>query len=82
MSNVVPLRPRPEGPEAGHRQTANAASNLVALAEGLREASEQVAGLARSPLEVERTVQLLFDAAAAVERALDIVTEGGERFPF
>lgn len=83
MSNVVPLRPKqaaralPDG-----RETAATAASLVALAEGLREASERCAALGAPSLEVEMTVQLLFDATAAVERALDIVTDGGERIPF
>ena len=83
MSNVVPLRPRQAvrmAPDA--RETAAAAANLVALAEGLREAGERCAASSAPSLEVEMTVQLLFDATAAVERALDIVTDGGERMPF
>lgn len=82
MSNVVPLRPRVARVPADGRETAAAASSLVALAEGLREASERCAALGGRGLEVELTVQLLFDATAAVERALDLVTDGGERCPF
>jgi hypothetical protein len=82
MSNVVPLRPRAARMPADGRETAAAAASLVALAEGLREASERCATLQGPSLQVELTVQLLFDATAAVERALDIVTDGGESFPF
>lgn len=81
-SNVVPLRPRAARPPVDGRETAAAAANLVALAEGLREASERCAALNGPALEVELTVQLLFDATAAVERALDVVTDGGRRLPF
>jgi hypothetical protein len=83
VSNVVSLRPRGavRAVPAG-RDTAAAAASLVALAEGLREASERCAALGGPALEVEMTVQLLFDATAAVERALDLVTDGGARCPF
>ena len=82
MSNVVPLRPRAARTPVDGRETAAAVASLVALAAGLREASELCATLRGPGLEVELTVQLLFDATAAVERALDVVTHGGERFPF
>ena len=82
MSNVVPLRPRAARVPVDGRETAMAVTSLVALADDLREAGERCAALRGPGLEVELTVQLLFDATAAVERALDIVTDGGERFPF
>lgn len=82
-SNVVALRPRAAADLArAGLATASVADELVALARQLREAGGNVATLERPSLEVERAVQLVLDAVTAVERALDVVTGDGERFPF
>lgn len=85
-SNVVALKPRAlahaeEAARAG-RATAAVVDELVALAGQLRDAGGNVATLGRPALEVERAVQLVLDAVTAVERAVDVVTDHGERFPF
>jgi hypothetical protein len=81
MTNVVELRPgRPGDPTAAAALRSDAV--LVGLLNGMIERIEgvgaQVALLNRSPLQIERTVQALLDAATALEQAADMLTDGRE----
>jgi len=81
MTNVVELRPgHPGDPTAAAALRSDAV--LVGLLNGMIERIEgvgaQVALLNRSPLQIERTVQALLDAATALEQAADMLTDGRE----
>lgn len=65
------------------RDTAALVADLVDIVAGLKAVSGRAAALPlqRRALEVEQTIQLLFDAMASVERAADTLTDGDEVAP-
>ncbi|ACA19659.1 hypothetical protein M446_5341 [Methylobacterium sp. 4-46] len=81
MSNVVPLRAR-TAPDVSAREVAAVVSDLVAIAEQLHDIGARTASLGRPRPETERSVQMLLDAVTSVERALDVITDGGDYAPF
>jgi hypothetical protein len=81
MSNVVPLRKRP-APETAARATAAVVTDLVGIAEQLHDIGARAAALGRPRPETEHTVQMVLDAVTAIERALDLITDGGDYTPF
>jgi hypothetical protein len=86
MSNVIPFsaRPKQRRPAAATavEERAALAANLIELVERVREATECAATLTGPSLHVEQSAQHLLDAATALERALDAITERGDWVPF
>ena len=85
MTNVIPFAPRfkqgqPTAAEAEER--AALAADLIDLIERVRDVTEHVTVLPGPSQHVEQTAQQLLDAATALERAVDTLTEGGEWVPF
>ncbi len=85
MSNVIPFSSRtklqPAATGAAEERAALAA-DLIDLIERVRDITERAAVLAGPPLRVEQTAQHILDAATALERATDALTDGGEWVPF
>lgn len=85
MTNVIPFAPRlrqeqPAAAEAEER--AALAADLIDLIERVRDVTEHVTALPGPSRHIEQTAQHLLDAATALERAVDTLTEGGEWVPF
>ena len=79
MTNVVELRPgRPGDPTAvALRDDAVLFGLLTGMIERIEGFGAQVTLLDRSPLQIERTVQALLDAATALEQAADALADSG-----
>jgi len=79
MTNVVEMRPgRPGGPTAAAlRDDAVLFGLLTGMIERIEGFGAQVTLLDRSPLQIERTVQALLDAATALEQAADALADSG-----
>ena len=84
MTNVVPLRPGawPDGlgvTTTAARDATALVGRLACLVDQIESAGAQVALLDRPALQIERAIQMLFDAATALEQATDVLIEGDER---
>ena len=78
MSTVVPFRrPQPAARSRTASDAAAVAGDLLDVLDQLEGLVERAAAMDRPPLDVERSVQHLLDAIAAVERASDTIGEGG-----
>jgi hypothetical protein len=84
MSNVIPFssRVKAQAPVAAAEERAALAAELIGLVERVREVIGHAAGLQGPSRQVEQTAQHLLDAATALERATETLTDGGEWVPF
>jgi len=84
MSNVIPFssRVKQQQPAAVAEERAALAADLIELIERVRDTIERAVVLPGPSLQVEQTAQHLLDAATALERATEALTDGGEWVPF
>jgi hypothetical protein len=82
MTNVIPFAARADAAVAIARTTVSVVADLVSTVEQIREISERVLPLPYDAREVERTIQALLDAISAIEHAIEVLTQHGQRTPF
>jgi len=83
MTNVVQLRPvvHPIGQgvaTTAARDATAIAGLLTGMIDRVESLGAQIAVLDRAPLQIERIVQSLLDAATALEQAVDALLDGDE----